>query len=85
MDRAASKIGAPGVIWSTDLEHFYNITKPTRLRWEALGTLPPRTVLMGGRSGWLASDLPDVAAWLATRRAQSVADQLTATNGVQML
>jgi hypothetical protein len=64
MKRAASN-NAPGVIWPTDAERFYNIAKPTRLRWEALGTLPARTVRMGDRSGWLATDLPDVAAWLA--------------------
>jgi hypothetical protein len=86
MNRAASNNGAPGVIWATDLERFYNITKPTRLRWEALGTLPARTVRMGGRSGWLAKDLPDIAAWLANRRAQAelVADHISETAGVML-
>ena len=57
----------PGVLWPCDIERFYAISTPTRLRWESLGTLPARTVRMGTQSGWLAKDMPDVAAWLATR------------------
>jgi hypothetical protein len=81
----AASVG-PGVVWPCDVELFYNIALPTRLRWEELGTLPARTVRMGSRSGWLAKDMPDVAAWLANRRAQQlIADQMSATAGVQML
>jgi hypothetical protein len=73
----------PGVIWPCDIERFYSISTPTRLRWESLGTLPARTVRMGTQSGWLAKDMPDVAAWLSNRRPhQFAADQLS-LNGVK--
>jgi len=83
MNKSVPANGAPGVIWACDLELFYNISTPTRLRWEALGTLPARTVRMGSRSGWLARDLPDVAAWLANRCAQQFAADQLSINGVK--
>jgi hypothetical protein len=57
--------GAPGVIWPCDIERFYGISTPTRLRWESEGILPARDVHMRARSGWLAAKRPDIAAWLA--------------------
>ena len=71
MKKAESTNDMPGVIWPCDIERFYAISVPTRLRWESLGTLPARTVRMGTQSGWLAKDMPDVAAWLASRGAQT--------------
>jgi predicted DNA-binding transcriptional regulator AlpA len=87
MNKAASSNDAPGVIWPCDLERFYAISKPTRIRWESLGTLPARTVRMGTQSGWLAKDLPDVAEWLANRRAQEqlVAEHIAAVAGTAVM
>jgi hypothetical protein len=87
MKRESAATVEPGVVWPRDVELFYNISLPTRLRWEQIGTLPARTVLMGDRSGWLAKDMPGIAQWLASRRAQAelVAHHVPAAVGVQML
>ena len=40
-------------IWPRGVEQRYDISAPTRWRWERQGLLPPRDVYIGGRAvGW---------------------------------
>jgi hypothetical protein len=49
--RGAPRAGTV-VIWPAGVEQRYDISAVTRWRWERAGTLPPRDVHIGGRSGW---------------------------------
>jgi predicted DNA-binding transcriptional regulator AlpA len=40
------------VIWPAGVQQRYDISAPTRWRWEKQGRLPARDVHIGGRSGW---------------------------------
>jgi predicted DNA-binding transcriptional regulator AlpA len=40
------------VIWPKGVEARYDISAPTRWRWEKTGRLPPRDVNLGGKTGW---------------------------------
>jgi hypothetical protein len=40
------------VIWPSGVQDRYDISAPTRWRWERDGKLPARDVFIGGRSGW---------------------------------
>jgi predicted DNA-binding transcriptional regulator AlpA len=40
-------------VWPRGVELRYDISAPTRWRWEKLGMLPPRDVFVGGKAvGW---------------------------------
>jgi hypothetical protein len=42
-----------GCIWPSGVELRYDISAPTRWRWEKIGKLPPRDVFIGGvPEGW---------------------------------
>jgi hypothetical protein len=42
-----------GIVWPSGLELRYDISAPTRWRWEKTGKLPPRDVFIGGvAEGW---------------------------------
>jgi hypothetical protein len=42
-----------GCIWPLGIQKRYDISAPTRWRWEKCGLLPPRDVFVGGRPiGW---------------------------------
>ena len=40
------------VVWPSGVEARYDISTPTRWRWERDGKLPPRDVNIGGKTGW---------------------------------
>ncbi len=40
------------VVWPAGVEQRYDIGPVTRWRWERAGTLPPRDIAIGGRTGW---------------------------------
>jgi predicted DNA-binding transcriptional regulator AlpA len=43
----------PCVYWPRDIEQRYDISAPTRWRWEKNGRLPPRDFFLAGRAdGW---------------------------------
>lgn len=45
-------------IWPRGVERMFDISAPTRWRWEKLGLLPPRDVFVGGRAvGWRSETL----------------------------
>lgn len=49
-------------IWPCGVEQMFDISAPTRWRWEKVGLLPPRDVFVGGRAvGWRPETL-DAAA-----------------------
>jgi predicted DNA-binding transcriptional regulator AlpA len=40
-------------VWPSGIELRYDVSAPTRWRWEKLGLLPPRDVFIGGKAvGW---------------------------------
>jgi hypothetical protein len=42
-----------GCVWPSGVEQRYDISAPTRWRWERLGKLPPRDVFLDGEPiGW---------------------------------
>jgi hypothetical protein len=42
-----------GCVWPSGVELRYDISPPTRGRWEKLGLLPARDVFVGGKAvGW---------------------------------
>lgn len=41
-----------GVVWPSGVEARYDISAPTRWRWEKQGRLPKRDVCVGGKTGW---------------------------------
>lgn len=45
------------VIWPGGVEERYDISTPTRWRWEREGKLPPRDVNVGGKTGWRPATL----------------------------
>jgi hypothetical protein len=47
------------VVWPSGVEDRYDISAPTRWRWEKEGKLPARDVAIGGRSGWRPQTLAD--------------------------
>lgn len=50
-----NKIGllhGTAVIWPRGVQERYGISAQTRWRWEKLGRLPPRDILIGARTGW---------------------------------
>lgn len=49
--RRAPRAGT-SVIWPSGVETRYDISAPTRWRWEKSGRLPPRDVNVGGKTGW---------------------------------
>ena len=52
INRRARKV-AIAVIQPSELEQRYDISRPTRWKWEKAGRLPPRDVFIGGRAiGW---------------------------------
>ena len=44
-------VGA-AVVWPRGVEQRYDISAPTRWRWERDGKLPARDVNVGGKTGW---------------------------------
>jgi predicted DNA-binding transcriptional regulator AlpA len=56
------------VIWAKGVEQRYDISPPTRWRWERDGLLPPRNVHIGGRSGWRPETLAASEDGMAPRR-----------------
>jgi|GEM_PF-6141295 len=47
-----------GCIWPIGVQQRYDISAPTRWRWEKLGLLPPRDVYVGGKPvGWAPATL----------------------------
>lgn len=40
------------VIWPQGVQLMYDISAPTRWRWEKIGRLPPRDVNLSGKRGW---------------------------------
>lgn len=40
------------VVWASGVEARYDISAPTRWRWERDGKLPPRDINVGGKTGW---------------------------------
>jgi hypothetical protein len=65
MKKSIQALRPQGVIWPRDIECFFDISPPTRWRWERSGKLPARDIRIGSRGGWLAQNLPDIASWLA--------------------
>ncbi len=58
--RKALPVSAPtvNVLRPMDVERRYNITAPTRWRWEKSGVLPKRDVFRGGKAwGWYETTL----------------------------
>jgi hypothetical protein len=45
-------LAGTSVIWPSGVETRYDISAPTRWRWEKSGRLPPRDVNVGGKTGW---------------------------------
>jgi len=45
------------VIWPRGVQARYDISAPTRWRWEKTGKLPPRDINVGGKTGWKPSTL----------------------------
>lgn len=50
--KRAAPIAGNAVVWPAGVQQRYGISDVTRWRWERAGTLPPRDVHVGGRSGW---------------------------------
>ncbi len=49
----AGRRAGTAIIWPAGLEQRYDISPPTRWRWERDGKLPPRDVYVGGDAvGW---------------------------------
>ncbi len=46
-----------GVVWPSGVEERYDISPPTRWRWEKSKRLPARDVNVGGKTGWRPSTL----------------------------
>jgi hypothetical protein len=57
--RRAIRAPASGtaVVWPKGVEQMYDISPPTRWRWEKNGRLPPRDVNLGGKTGWKPATL----------------------------
>jgi hypothetical protein len=46
------------IVWPSGVEARYDISPPTRWRWERKGKLPPRDVFIGGvAEGWRPATL----------------------------
>jgi hypothetical protein len=50
--KRARSVGT-GCVWPLGVQKRYDISAPTRWRWEKLGLLPARDVFVGGKAvGW---------------------------------
>lgn len=39
-------------VWPRGVEQMFDISPPTRWRWEKSGRLPKRDISLGGKTGW---------------------------------
>src|SRR5258708_5959384 len=74
-DRRAPLAGS-AVIWPSGIEVRYNISAPTRWRWEKSGRLPARDVNVGGKTGWRPSTI-EAAENVGIERNSSLSDGQT--------
>ncbi len=65
------------VIWPQGVQAMYDISAPTRWRYEKSGRLPPRDVHLGSKSGWRPETLAAFARSSTTSSDAAAADPTT--------
>jgi len=51
-DSGKCPVKGAAVVWPAGVEKLFDISQPTRWRWERIGRLPARDVNIGGKTGW---------------------------------